>query len=145
MKDSSVVFLDSLREIGVLLGQQDIESAFKTSSGLTLFGYLMEYPEGVFISEVLEGVFSQVGPVIDTYQIPDEELTDTMERLQTAYNELVASVEANDKMGILNSLIKLRYSATQFQLKWSRIGKSKPSKVPQIPPQIGAMMKDLLS
>jgi len=54
MKDSSVVFLDSLREIGVLLGQQDIESAFKTSSVLTLFGYLMEYPEGVFISEVLE-------------------------------------------------------------------------------------------
>jgi len=43
-------------------GRGTIKGSFVYSSNLTLFSTLLDYEDGILISEILEGVFSQVGP-----------------------------------------------------------------------------------
>lgn len=145
MKDYNTVFLDSLKEIQSLLEDQNYEGAFKTSANIVRFSNTVENPEGVFVSEILEGIFSQVGPIIDNMQLPEQEIAGINKNIQETYSELIIAVDKGNMQEVFKSLVQLRFIATQFQLKWRRIGKSKASKkAVQLPPQIEAMMKNML-
>jgi hypothetical protein len=146
MRDFNNIFIENLKQITVLLEKRDFESAFKSVAPITHYCNFSEDAQGVFISEVLEGVFNQVGPIIDTFQIPDDEVHETVSNLIEAYNSLIVAISEKNKIQIFESLISIRYIATQFQLKWSKIGKPKTDKKKtQIPPQVEEMMKKMLS
>jgi hypothetical protein len=128
MKDFNTIFIDSLKEITGLLERRDFESAFKSIAPLTHYSNFSGDAQGVLITEVLEGVFNQVGPIVDTFQIPDEEIQDMVSNLLEAYNKLIIALFDKNKLKIFDALVSIRFIATQFQLKWTKIGKQKVDK-----------------
>ncbi|MGB8219676.1 MAG: hypothetical protein WCE46_04770 [Methanoregula sp.] len=149
MKTYDVAFQDNLIEIGTFISEQNFELAFKTAGTLVHLCNLLEDQDGVFITEMLEGAFNQVGPVVENTQIPDIEIKTVVEKLSQDYSDFLAAYNAKNRMDIFDALSKLRFTATQFQLKWTKIGKPKPTKkiqqLPPMPPQIEAMMKNMLA
>ena len=73
MKEFDTIFLENLEKIGDLLRDQNYASAFKSIGAITQFCSITENAQGVFVSEILEGVFYQVGPIIDNIQLPKED------------------------------------------------------------------------
>ena len=145
MKDYDTIFMENIKQIGALLEKMDFSSCFKCSMSLTNFCTYIEHSEYVFICEVLEGVFSQVGPIVDNIELPEEEIREFMPKMQTSYNNMVIAIERKNKTELFDSLISIRFIATLFQLKWKKIGKSKPTKKGMpIPPPIEEMMKKML-
>jgi hypothetical protein len=145
MRDFNTVFQDNLREIGELLGKKDFESAFKSIGAITYYCSLSENELGVFISEVLEGVFSQVGPIFDNFQLPEDDEREFMVKLQNEYSNLIHAISDDNNSVIFEALVSIRYVSTQFQVKWKRIGKQKSGKKgTQIPPTVEEMMKKII-
>ena len=62
MKSIFDVFNEGFEEITRMVEQGNYKGSFVYSSNLTLFSTLLDYEDGILISELLEGVFSQVGP-----------------------------------------------------------------------------------
>ena len=91
MKDFETIFKENIEQIGNLLLEMDFASCFKLSGGLTHFNSYTENAEYIFISEVLEGIFSQVGPIVDDIQVPEDEFNNFTSKIQEAYYNLVMS------------------------------------------------------
>lgn len=144
MKDFETIFKENIEQIGNLLLEMDFASCFKLSGGLTHFNSYTENAEYIFISEVLEGIFSQVGPIVDDIQVPEDEFNNFTSKIQEAYYNLKIAIEHNNKIEIFDSLVSLRFIATQFQLKWQILGKPKPSKK-GMPPTLEETMNKLIS
>ena len=71
MKDVFDVFDEGFEEITRMVGQGNYKGPFVFSSNLTLFSTLLVYEDGILISEILEGVFSQVGPFAEELDAKD--------------------------------------------------------------------------
>jgi hypothetical protein len=146
MKDFGTVFNENINLINNSLSEMDFASCFRLSGGLTHFLSYTENAEYIFVSEVLESVFSQVGPIIDNVQVPDDEFNEFMSKMKEAYSDLIIALEHDNKIEIFDSLVLLRFIATQFQLKWQKLGKPKQSKKgTSIPLPVEDMMKKLFT
>ena len=65
MREIFNVYNEGFEEIARMVGQGNYKGAFVASANLTLFSTLLDYDDGILVSEVLEGVFSQVGPLAE--------------------------------------------------------------------------------
>lgn len=146
MKDFDIIFLDNLKQIGELIETRNIQGAYKVSTNLIRFCDTTDDEEGVFISELLENVFSQVGPILDNYQLSEQEITELIQSLQKTYKGFIVAIEEKKRLEIFDTLVKLRFIATKFQLNQMRVGKMKSTKKSiGLPPQIEDMMSKLLT
>ena len=147
MKDFDVIFLDNLKQIGELIETRNIQGAYKVSTNLIRFCDITDDEEGIFISELLENVFSQVGPILDNYQLSEQEITGLIQILQETYKGVIVAIEEKKRLEIFDTLVKLRFIATKLQLNQIRVGKKKSDKkgIGLVPPQIEDMMNKLLT
>jgi len=124
MKDVFDVFNEGFEEITRMVEQGNYKGPFVYSSNLTLFSTLLDYEDGILVSEILEGVFSQVGPFAE--ELGAEEIRSINEQLAAQMKIITDSYRAEDKNALYQALRDLRSIATKFQIKCMR---SRPMKV----------------
>ena len=124
MKDVFDVFNEGFEEITRMVGQGNYKGSFVYSSNLTLFSTLLDYEDGILISEILEGVFSQVGPFAE--EMNAKEIGSINEQLAAQMKTITGSYRAEDKNILYQALRDLRSLATKFQMRCMR---SRPMKV----------------
>ncbi len=124
MKDVFDVFNEGFEEITRMVGQGNYKGSFVYSSNLTLFSTLLDYEDGILISEILEGVFSQVGPFAE--EMDAKEIGSINEQLAAQMKTITGSYRAEDKNILYQALRDLRSLATKFQMRCMR---SRPMKV----------------
>lgn len=124
MKDVFDVFNEGFGEITRMVGQGNYKGSFVYSSNLTLFSTLLDYEDGILISEILEGVFSQVGPFAE--ELDAKEIGFINEQLAAQMKIITDSYRAEDKNILYQALRDLRSIATKFQITCMR---SRPMKV----------------
>ena len=123
MKDVFDVFDEGFEEITRMVGQGNYKGPFVYSSNLTLFSTLLDYEDGILISEILEGVFSQVGPFAE--ELDAKEIGFINEQLAAQMKIITDSYRAEDKNILYQALRDLRSIATKFQIKCMRSGPMK--------------------
>ena len=127
MKSIFDVFNEGFEEITRMVEQGNYKGSFVYSSNLTLFSTLLDYEDGILISELLEGVFSQVGPFAE--ELNPEEIGSINEQLAAQMKIIAGSYRAEDKNILYQALRDLRSIATKFQIKCMR---SRPIKVQRL-------------
>lgn len=125
MKDVFDAYKDSFEEITQMVEQGNYKGSFVTSTYLTLVSTTLDYTDGILISEVLEGVFSQVGPAAEESE--PEEVKILNEQLTAQMRILIESYRAEDKNALYLALRDLRSIATKFQIQHA---KHEPAKTP---------------
>jgi hypothetical protein len=127
VKDVLAIFEDSLKEILKALGQKNYAGCSSMSTDLITVSVLSGYSDGTFVGEVFEGVFDQLAPLFDTYEVSDSERNSLEEGLREQINTIAKSYKTADKKALYTALRDMRALATEFQLKCFRTLKSKPN------------------
>lgn len=73
----------------------------------------LDYKEGVFIGEVLEGTYLQLYGELDSYEIPKDTKKALQDKLASHMDDLVTAYESRGNL--INILEDIRYEATIFQ------------------------------
>ncbi len=129
MKNVYEVFDENLNILIDTINVINLKNCFRISVDLTMYSLMSEFKEGVFISELLESVFSQVGPLFDEYDInPDIEF-EMIERMKKLLIKIRDNYKESNKDELYSSLIELRYIATKFQSMCFNIMKKKPAEI----------------
>jgi len=115
MKDAREVFDESLKSISEMLDSNNVKGSFFLSSYLTTFAHMSDYPDGVFISEVLENVFSQVGPLLEDEKVSQSARVQAIVLLKKPFQGIVDNYRG-DKNKLYAALRDLRVQATSIQL-----------------------------
>jgi hypothetical protein len=127
MKDVSTVFNENLNSMVGMLDSGNIKGCFFISSQLTMLSYLSEYREGVMISELLEGVFSQIGPVLDGYAFEATEKSRILNEIKVPFKEIIENYQKGDKNKLYSAMKDLRFRATDLQIQcWKQSIKKIP-------------------
>ena len=125
MKDILAIFDDSLKEILKALGQENYVGCSTMSTDLITISVLSVYSDGIFMGEIFEGVFDQVGPLLDAYELSDSDRNSLKDGLREQINIIAKSYKIADKGAFYAALRDMRTLATEFQLKCFRTMKSK--------------------
>jgi hypothetical protein len=123
MKDVFNVYSEGFEEVARMVAQGNYKGAFVASSHLTLFSTLLDYDDGILVSEVLEGVFSQVGPFAE--ELETEETRSTNEQMAAQMKIIADAFRAEDKNALYLALRDIRSTATKFQIKCVTSGPTK--------------------
>ena len=116
MRDIQIVFTDKLKDIQKNLENANYSACDRISHDLVNFAWNLELEDEVFISEILEGVFSNLKEMSIGYKIPKEvkekidlDISERMKLLADTYN-------TKDPLKLYESLKQLRYVTTLHQL-----------------------------
>ena len=88
MKDSKQVFAEGLQRL-THPDEVGFEACFHLASDITRVATYSDYKHGVLIAEVLEGVFSQIGPLFETYDIPENKIKDISDTISQGLSQLL--------------------------------------------------------
>jgi hypothetical protein len=125
MKEVSIVFNENLQSISTLLDSGNLRACFIASSNLTMFSAMSEYDDGVMITEVLQGVFSEVGPLFDDYLIEENDSKQLISEMKKYMKDVIKNYDENNKNELYSALKNLRYVATKFQMQCWKLMKKK--------------------
>lgn len=116
-RDIRQIFGEKADALVELAGEGRFGNAFRVSAGLTRMYALAGFKRGVLMSETLEGVFADVGALLDHHVVPNvdkaalrETLAAYLVRLKSAYG----GSDAGDLYGVLEDI---RLAATLFHFK----------------------------
>jgi hypothetical protein len=126
MKEANQVFKGKLQMIVELIDKENLPGCYITSRNLTMFSTILEYDDGILISELFEGVFSQIGPLFETYEIDEKERKQLMSEIKTQVIQIIKYYNDADKKQLYLALQQLRAIATKFQINRWETGKRKP-------------------
>lgn len=116
VKNLTQIFDESLNNILSIVNDKNYYSCIKISNDLITISVQSDYKDGIFIAEVLDGVFSQIYPISDEYQIDEEYQNNIKDQLKKQLELLLSSYKDGDKNKIYNALKDLRSVATVYQL-----------------------------
>lgn len=127
MKDPTIAYKERLENILNLVKEGQYGNCFNIAKNLTNFSWTMELKDEVFISEVLEAIFTEMSDTIVGYNIPE----DAREELKSTLNELMGGVinayNTKDTSALYEALREIRYAATYRQLNaWQKYPKKSP-------------------
>lgn len=113
MKDVHEVFEEYLKEIINNTGVDTIYGCFRLCADLSLFSALADYSEGVFIAEIAENIFLDVGGTINEYEIDKSDATETLGKIK---NELktILSCYKNDPNALNSALKTMVFTSRKF-------------------------------
>ena len=96
-----------------LVQTEKYDVAGRTATDFIKTAYYLESKEDVFLGEVLETVYLQVGVELKTHKIPDE----ARERLTATLVKYLDTIITNHAEGIVTHdvLVNMRYDTTVFQ------------------------------
>ena len=115
MKDVYEIFADELQR---LTGPDDIgfENCFQIVPDLARIVAYSDFKQGLLVAEVLEGIFSQVEPLFNRYNIPENDATDIKNQIGQGLS-LLSSAYRNDYGAAYEIPADLRFAATRFQFR----------------------------
>ncbi len=128
MKDVIAVFDENLKIIADIVAPNNYRNCLLASANLTQFCNMSEYDDGVLISEILESVFSQVGPLFDDYLISDKEKEGISNDIKSSLKVIINNYGKSDKNDLYTALKNFRFTATKIQMKLWTMGIRKPQK-----------------
>jgi len=114
MKDAREVFDESLKSISGMLDSNNVKGSFFLSSYLTTFAHMSNDSDGVFIAEILENVFSQVGPLLEDEKVSQPARMHAIALLKKPLKGIVDNY-CGDKNKLYLALRDLRVQATSIQ------------------------------
>lgn len=117
MDDVNGIFIQNLDGVGALARDGKFRACFRSSRDLTRFAAMSDLKHGVFITEVLESVFLQIGPLFAHYRIPPNDRSDMVANVGKKLSLLSSAYKKEDKNQAYRVLEDLRFDATKFQLK----------------------------
>ncbi len=127
MKDPQIAYKERLENILKLTTDEQYMSCFQITRNLTNFSWTMELKDEVFISEVLEALFKQMGNLIETYKIPQEIREDIKIQLSVLMKKLIETYPKTSPSDLYESLKELRYAATYHQFNvWQKYSEKYP-------------------
>lgn len=129
MKDAHAAFEELLQDMINLAGEGNVRGCFITANSITRLSALLEFKRGIFIAEVLEGVFSQTGPVLDKYSVPGSAREKLFENIIKNLHALLSDYKG-DKSRLYDILEDLMATATKFQLECASTAFVKDGAVP---------------
>lgn len=131
MKDVYQIFDDGLQTL-TRLDEIGFENCFRVAVDLTQISVYSDFKRGVLVAEVLEGVFRQVGPLFEVYDIPEDNKKEIKDKIVQAIRSLSSVYKSDNGAAVYESLADVRFAATRFQFEcycsWKRF--QKPSRTP---------------
>ncbi len=126
MKNTLEIFDESLKMIANMLEKPNYFGCTRISRKLTTVSTMSEFKDGVFVSEVLEGIFDQLDDVVMRYEVDVDELKKIVNLLIEHINTLADALKNNSKEKLYEVLKEMRYSMTKFQIYSFNTAKSIP-------------------
>lgn len=117
MDDVNGIFIQNLDGIGALARDGKFRACFRLTHDLTKFAAMSDLKHGVFITEVLESVLLQIGPLFSQYRIPPKDRSDMVDNVCEKLSLLSSAYKKEDKSQAYRVLEDLRFDATKFQFK----------------------------
>lgn len=124
MKDAHVVFEECLQDMIKLVGEPNLRGCFIIATDLTRSSALSDFKRGVFIAEILENVFVQVGSTFDKYVVSKDDEKEIIDNMTQNLSALLSDYKG-DKVKLYDILEDLRFTATMFQIKYTTTGLAK--------------------
>lgn len=137
MKNTNEIFDENLRIIVEMLEKSNYHGCTRIARKLITVSTMSNFKDGVFISEVLEGIFDQLDDVVRRYKVDENELKKIIKVLIEQSNALVEALKNDSKEKLYEVLKEMRYSMTEFQIK------SFNTAVPKPPPQYGSFVSEM--
>lgn len=129
MNDIYQIFDDGFQRLA-RLEEIGFESCFHIVSDLTKIAIYADFKQGVFVMEILEGIFAQIGHLFENYDIPKDESAAMKCTINQGISSL-PSVYRIDDSATCEILVDMRFAATKFQFKcfttWRRLSRSRSS------------------
>ena len=101
-KDKFGVFDVNLQRLNSLIDENQLSNCFVICADLTRYSAMSGYTDGLLISEVLEGVFSQITNMIKIYEISDEEKHHLASELKNGISKIKNTYRDDDKNSLYN-------------------------------------------
>jgi len=133
MMGEDEVIISLINDIKEMAVKQRFANAFGISSELTKFSILVDNEDTILIGEILEGIFSQIGPIFDNYKLNDEEINLFVSGLIADLNSLIVNYQDKNYNKLYLDLKNLRSKSTKLQIKQMRVGVLKDN-INKIPP-----------
>jgi hypothetical protein len=86
---------------------------------------MSDYDDGILICELLESVFSQVGPLFEAFQIEENDKKQVLDEMKTHLSQILKNYGVEDKNQLYLGLKEIRATATKFQIRILESAKSK--------------------
>jgi hypothetical protein len=132
MKDVFQVFEENLGLILKSLENDNYDGSSSISSDLISTALLAGFSDGVFIGEVLEGVFDQVSPMMSRFELSEEDKQGLRGAIRNQVELIANSFKEEDKNRLYSALREVRTVTTQFQFKCMRFGKVRADIEPRV-------------
>lgn len=133
MKDPQIAYKERLENILNLSKDGQYSSCFNISHNLTNFAWTVELQDEVFISEVLEAIFTEMDNMINNYDIPETTAQELQKNLSVKMENLIKAYPNKDPRQLYICLKELRYVATFNQLHaWQKYPKKKSGQFPRV-------------
>ncbi len=121
MKDPQIAFKERLENIWNLIKDEQYMSCYNIAKNLTNFSWTVELKDEVFIGEILEALFKEMGDLIEEYKIPKEIREELKTKLSSSMAKLVEKYPRKNPTELYDCLKELRYTATYYQLNaWQK-------------------------
>ena len=126
MKGVKEVFDEKLKLITEMIEQDHLRGGFITSMDLTRYSTMSDFDDGILISELLENVFSEIGPLFEMYQIEEEDKKQLLDEIKEQISKLKQYIQKPEEKQLYLTLRQLRSIATKFQMITWEKAKRKP-------------------
>jgi len=126
MKGVKEVFDEKLKLINEMIEKDHLRGGYITSTDLTRYSTMSDFDDGILISELLENVFSEIGPLFEMYQIEEENKKRLLEEIKEQISKLKQYIQKPDEKQLYLALRQLRSTATKFQMITWEQAKRKP-------------------
>lgn len=97
------------------------------------------YPEGVFVGEFFESLFSNINSVLNFFNVKEEDIRPIQKEIEELIELFSTSLSSNDvnvKSALYDKIVRVRYLVTEFQIRNYREGTRKkrirPESIPRI-------------
>ncbi len=117
MKDSYQIINDNIELIIKLIDKNNYNYAANICSDIITTFTIMDYDDGIFIFEILEGIFAQVNNVFTSFDINDNTKKELSTRIKEQLIMLLSAYKNDNKEHLYTILKTLRSDATIFQLR----------------------------
>lgn len=122
MKHYQAVIEENLSAIQEMVKIYNFRAAFEIVSDLTKICTLFDDEDGILIMEVLEGIFSQVGPIFENYELSEDLKKEIASITVGELNKIMDNYKSKNQINIYKNLRYIRSISTKLQIDQVRTG-----------------------
>jgi hypothetical protein len=115
MKEPLLVLDEVFNQLLANIEQGKLRQCYRISSECVRFNELLDFDKGVYIFEIFESVFSQIGLIFEDFKLPEELSKQMSDDLYNYIKEIRPYINLESTEYLL-ALQRMRVSATKFQL-----------------------------